>query len=47
MAAAFGSWGYIWGYPIRRAYADMTVVKIAGGLIGVMKAIIARDMFKA
>jgi acyl-CoA dehydrogenase len=42
----FGGWGYIWDYPICRAYADARVVKIAGGSIEVMKMIISRDMFK-
>ncbi len=42
----FGGWGYMWEYPICRAYADARVVKIAGGSIEVMKTIIARDMLK-
>jgi len=42
----FGGWGYMWEYPIARAYADARVVKIAGGSVEVMKIIIARDMFK-
>src|ERR1700727_1387828 len=42
----FGGWGYMWEYPIARAYADARVVKIAGGSVEVMKTIIARDMFK-
>lgn len=42
----FGGWGYIWEYPIARAYADARIVKIAGGSIEVMKTIISRDMFK-
>jgi len=42
----FGGWGYMWEYPICRAYADARVVKIAGGSIEVMKTIIAREMFK-
>ena len=41
----FGGWGYMWEYPIARAYADARVVKIAGGSIEVMKHIIGRDMF--
>jgi len=43
----FGGWGYMWEYPICRAYADARVVKIAGGSIEIMKTIIARDMLKA
>jgi alkylation response protein AidB-like acyl-CoA dehydrogenase len=42
----FGGWGYMWEYPICRAYADARVVKIAGGSVEIMKTIIARDMFK-
>jgi acyl-CoA dehydrogenase len=42
----FGGWGYMWEYPICRAYADARVVKIAGGSIEIMKTIIARDMLK-
>jgi alkylation response protein AidB-like acyl-CoA dehydrogenase len=42
----FGGWGYMWEYPICRAYADARIIKIAGGSIEIMKTIIARDMFK-
>jgi acyl-CoA dehydrogenase len=42
----FGGWGYMWEYPICRAYADARIVKIAGGSIEVMKTIISREMFK-
>lgn len=42
----FGGWGYMWEYPITRAYADARIVKIAGGSIEIMKTIIARDLFK-
>ena len=41
----FGGWGYMWEYPICRAWADSRVVKIAGGSIEVMKHIISREMF--
>jgi acyl-CoA dehydrogenase len=41
----FGGWGYMWEYPIARAYADARIVKIAGGSIEIMKHIIGRDMF--
>jgi alkylation response protein AidB-like acyl-CoA dehydrogenase len=41
----FGGWGYMWEYPIARAYADARVIKIAGGSIEIMKTIIARRMF--
>jgi alkylation response protein AidB-like acyl-CoA dehydrogenase len=40
----FGGWGYMWEYPIARAYADARVVKIAGGSIEIMKHIIGRQM---
>ncbi len=43
----FGGWGYMWEYPIARAYADARIVKIAGGSIEVMKHIIGRQMFTA
>jgi alkylation response protein AidB-like acyl-CoA dehydrogenase len=42
----FGGWGYMWEYPICRAYADARVVKIAGGSIEIMKYLIGREMFK-
>lgn len=42
----FGGWGYMWEFPICRAYADARIVKIAGGSIEIMKTIIAREMFK-
>lgn len=42
----FGGWGYMWEYPIARAYADARIVKIAGGSIEIMKVIIAREIFK-
>jgi len=41
----FGGWGYMWEYPIARAYADARIVKIAGGSIEVMKHIIGRKLF--
>jgi acyl-CoA dehydrogenase len=41
----FGGWGYMWEYPIARAYADARIVKIAGGSIEVMKLIIGRKLF--
>ena len=40
----FGGWGYMWEYPIARAYADARIVKIAGGSIEVMKHIIGRHL---
>ena len=40
-----GGWGYMWEYPVCRAYADARVVKIAGGSMEIMKQIIARSLF--
>jgi acyl-CoA dehydrogenase len=42
----FGGWGYMWEYPIARAYADARVIKIAGGSIEIMKHIIGRSLFR-
>lgn len=42
----FGGWGYMWEYPISRAFADARIVKIAGGSIEIMKHIIGRNVFK-
>jgi len=41
----FGGWGYMWEFPIARAYADARIIKIAGGSIEIMKTIIARRLF--
>jgi acyl-CoA dehydrogenase len=41
----FGGWGYMWEYPIARAYVDARIVRIAGGSIEVMKQIIGRSLF--
>lgn len=43
----FGGWGYMWEYPIARAYADARIVKIAGGSIEIMKYLIGRNLFDA
>lgn len=40
----FGGWGYMWEYPICRAYADARITKIAGGSVEIMKTIIAKAM---
>lgn len=40
-----GGWGYMWEYPVCRAYADARMVKIAGGSSEIMKKIIARSLF--
>ncbi|MBL6457342.1 acyl-CoA dehydrogenase family protein [Belnapia sp. T6] len=39
-----GGAGYMWDYPIARAWADARMARIAGGSIEVMKQIIARSM---
>ncbi|MCB1475776.1 MAG: hypothetical protein KDJ53_07020, partial [Rhodobiaceae bacterium] len=36
--------GYMWEYPIARAYADARITKIAGGSIEIMKMLIARQL---
>lgn len=41
----FGGWGYMWEYPIARAYADARIVRIAGGSTEIMKKIIGGDLF--
>ncbi len=41
-----GGWGYMWEYPVCRAFADARIVKIAGGSVEIMKQIIARDLFR-
>jgi alkylation response protein AidB-like acyl-CoA dehydrogenase len=40
-----GGWGYMWEYPIARAYADARQARLAGGTTEVMKRIIARDVY--
>ncbi|MFW2422568.1 MAG: acyl-CoA dehydrogenase family protein [Porticoccaceae bacterium] len=40
----FGGWGYMWEYPVARAFADSRVQRIYGGTNEVMKMIIARDL---
>ncbi len=40
----FGGWGYMWEYPIARAFVDARLGRIGGGSVEVMKQIIARDM---
>ena len=41
----FGGYGYVFEFPIARAYVDARVSKIAGGAVEVMKQIIGRDLF--
>ncbi len=37
----FGGWGYMWEYPIARAYADARMGRLGGGTAEVMRQIIA------
>jgi acyl-CoA dehydrogenase len=39
-----GGAGYMWEYPIARAWADARMTRIAGGSVEVMKQIIARSI---
>jgi acyl-CoA dehydrogenase len=39
-----GGWGYMWEYPIARAWADSRVETIAGGTSEIMKEIIGRNI---
>lgn len=41
----FGGYGYMYEYPIARAYVDARITRIAGGAVEVMKQIIARDLY--
>jgi len=40
----FGGYGYMWEYPIARAWADARMARIAGGTGEVMREIIGRDL---
>ncbi len=40
----FGGWGYMWEYPIARAFADARMCRIGGGTAEVMKQIIANSI---
>ncbi|KHA54053.1 acyl-CoA dehydrogenase family protein [Sulfitobacter geojensis] len=39
-----GGWGYIWEYPIARAWADARITRILGGTSEIMKHIIGRSL---
>ncbi len=41
-----GGYGYMWEYPVARAYADSRVQKIYAGTNEIMKLIIGRDIIK-
>jgi alkylation response protein AidB-like acyl-CoA dehydrogenase len=43
----FGGWGYMWEYPIARAYADARMTRIGGGATEVMKQIVGRSLLPA
>ncbi|MBT6274949.1 MAG: acyl-CoA dehydrogenase [Chromatiales bacterium] len=40
----FGGWGYMWEFPIARAFADARMSRIGGGAVEVMKQIIANEL---
>ena len=40
----FGGYGYMWEFPIARAYADARVHRIFGGSNEIMRELIARAM---
>ena len=39
-----GGYGYMWEYPVAKAYADARVQRIYGGTSEIMKLIIGRDL---
>jgi len=41
-----GGWGYMWEYPICKAYVDARVQSIYGGANEIMKELIARSIVK-
>ncbi|MCG2633532.1 MAG: acyl-CoA dehydrogenase family protein [Gammaproteobacteria bacterium] len=41
-----GGYGYMWEYPIARAWADARMTRIAGGTTEIMKEIIGRELLK-
>ena len=41
-----GGYGYMWEYPIARAWADARMGRIAGGTSEIMKEIIGRSLFQ-
>ena len=41
-----GGYGYMWEYPIARAWADARMARIAGGTSEIMKEIIGRNLLK-
>lgn len=43
----FGGYGYMWEFPIARAWADARMMRLAGGTSEIMREIIGRDLFSA
>jgi acyl-CoA dehydrogenase len=41
-----GGYGYMWEYPVARAFADSRVQRIYAGTNEIMKLIIGRDILK-
>lgn len=39
-----GGWGYMWEYPVARAFVDSRVAPIYGGSNDIMNELIARDI---
>ena len=39
-----GGYGYMWEYPIARAWADARMMRIAGGAGEIMRELIGRDL---
>lgn len=42
----FGGWGYMWEYPIARAYADARVDRISAGSNHILKNMIGRELLR-
>ena len=42
-----GGYGYMWEYPIARAWADARMMRIAGGTGEIMRELIGRDLTKS
>ena len=42
----FGGWGYMWDFPIARAYADVRVDRISAGSNHILKMLIGRELVK-
>ena len=40
-----GGYGYMWEYPVARAWADARVGRIYGGASEIMKELVARSLF--